>query len=65
MMKKMYGSDTTTSWNFDDDEDDKTLLLDGKERLKYFTGEFPAVQQPLRSKGARLLQSIRKLLHLD
>lgn len=61
----MYGSDTTTSWNFDDEEDDKTLLLDGEERMKYFTGEFPAVQQPLPGKGARLLQSIRKLLRLD
>jgi hypothetical protein len=66
MMCAMYFDDTTTSLsitltNFDED---KTLLLNGKERLKFFAENYcpDPLRAPLSKKHSSLLQKIKRLL---
>lgn len=62
----MYFDDTTTSLtitltNFDED---KTLFLNGKERLRFFADSFRAepVHSPLANKRLALLNKMKRLL---
>jgi hypothetical protein len=60
----MYFDDTTLTITDTDFEEDKILILNGKERLKYFEDQYrsKAVQTPLINKRSSLLGKIRLML---
>ena len=59
----MLGSETTTTIKYEEQDEDKTLILDGPERLKYFNLASTPVKQPLSRQPNSLWQRIRRLLH--
>jgi hypothetical protein len=52
---------TTTQWN--EEEDDKTLWLNGSQRLKYFPDKPELQSQPMSKRKLSLWQKILHLLH--
>ncbi len=58
-----YLDDTTTNRSFDDSDDDKTLILKGTERLRYFRDIARPPQQHTQSSRSflrRLLNRLRR-----
>ena len=58
----MCSSDTTTTLENQDLDEDRTLILDGKQRLKYFSGDQHPVHKPLTQKKRGYFKRFRDLL---
>jgi hypothetical protein len=60
----MYWDDTTLTITNTDFDEDKILILNGKERLKYFEDQYrlKAVLKPLDNKRSSLLKKMKLML---
>jgi hypothetical protein len=60
----MYLDDTTLTITNTDFDEDKILILNGKERLKYFEDQYrlKAVLKPLDNKRSSFLKKIKLML---
>jgi hypothetical protein len=60
----MYWDDTTLTITNTDFDEDKILILNGKERLKYFEDQYRlnAVLKPLDNKRSSLLKKMKLML---
>jgi len=60
----MYFDDTTTSITITNFDEDRILILDGKQRLKYFTDNYrlEPVRSPLSEKCMSFFKKIQLML---